>query len=44
MYNQKGDLEYQAQLWQKSIQINKTMGIPTEKDENDLEELKKRLT
>ena len=43
IYNKKGDYKKQAHLWQKSIQINKTMGIPTEEDEKKLAELKKKI-
>ncbi len=43
IYEEKKDYKKQAQLWQKSIQINKTMGIPTEEDEKALAELEKKM-
>ncbi|MFC2146615.1 SIR2 family protein [Acidobacteriota bacterium] len=41
IYNQKRNYKKQIQLWQKSIQINKDIGIPTEKYEKALTELVK---
>ncbi|NIN22921.1 MAG: hypothetical protein GTO56_32985 [Candidatus Aminicenantes bacterium] len=42
IYEEKKEYKKQAQLWQKSIQINKTMGIPTEEQEKALAELEKK--
>jgi tetratricopeptide (TPR) repeat protein len=39
IYNQKKDYKKQAQLWQKSIQMNQSIGIPTAEDEKALAEL-----
>ncbi len=39
IYGQKGDKKKQIELWQKSIAMNKSIGIPTEKYEKALEEL-----
>jgi tetratricopeptide (TPR) repeat protein len=41
VYNQKKNYKKQCQLWQKSIQINKEIGIPTEIYEKALAELVK---
>jgi tetratricopeptide (TPR) repeat protein len=44
VYNQKKNYKKQCQLWQKSIQIKKEIGIPTEKNEKALAELKNSMT
>jgi tetratricopeptide (TPR) repeat protein len=41
IHNKKRNYKKQIQLWQKSIQINKEIGIPTTEDEKELAELKK---
>jgi tetratricopeptide (TPR) repeat protein len=42
IYEEKKDYKKQAQLWQKSIQMKKSIGIPTEEDEKALAELEKK--
>jgi tetratricopeptide (TPR) repeat protein len=41
IYNKRKNYKKQIQLWEKSIQINKEIGIPTIEDEKKLAELKK---
>ncbi|UCH98446.1 MAG: SIR2 family protein [Candidatus Aminicenantes bacterium] len=41
IYNKKRNYKKQSQLWQKSIQINKEIGIPTTGDEKELAKLLK---
>jgi tetratricopeptide (TPR) repeat protein len=41
IHQQNKNYKKQIQLWEKSIQINKEIGIPTEKYEKELAELKK---
>ncbi|MCI0471810.1 MAG: hypothetical protein L0Y73_09140, partial [Candidatus Aminicenantes bacterium] len=40
IYGQQGDRAKQIELWQKSIAANKAMGIPTEKDEEEVKKLR----
>jgi tetratricopeptide (TPR) repeat protein len=40
--HQKRNYKKQIQLWEKSIQINKEIGIPTTEDEKELAKLKKK--
>jgi tetratricopeptide (TPR) repeat protein len=39
IFAKQNDPDTQAQLWRKSIDTNKTMGIPTDDDEKELKEL-----
>jgi tetratricopeptide (TPR) repeat protein len=39
IHEERGEPQIQAQLWQKSININQNMGIPTEKYEKALKDL-----
>lgn len=39
LYGEMNDLKKNIELWQKSIEMNKSIGIPTEKDEKTLKEL-----
>jgi len=41
IYAKQNDTKTQLSLWEKSIQINKSMGIPTEEDEKKLAEIKR---
>jgi hypothetical protein len=43
-HHQNKNYKKQIQLWEKSIQINKEIGIPTTEDEKKLAELKKGRT
>ena len=42
--NEQGDFEAQYNLWQKSIETDKSIGIPTEEQEKDLIKLMKQIS
>ena len=43
IHKQQNDPHTQAQLWQKSIDSKKSMGIPTKENEKALKELLKKI-
>ena len=39
IHGDQGDIDKKITLWQKSIAMNKELGIPTAEDEKDLEKI-----